>query len=128
MAALDVALMCRKCEGMTDWYLIERAEHDGREWLEPFKDGYGGSLQCSSRIGNADIEGSLADMVALAMAIKLTPAFGVDAATAVSFKRCAVKATADGVLLWSPRNSDEPTLVTKERALALADQILAITP
>lgn len=34
----DVKLTLRKSEN-TDWYCIERAEHDGRTWLKPIDGG-----------------------------------------------------------------------------------------
>ncbi len=32
---VEVPLTLRKSEGMEDWYLIERAEHDGRQEMRP---------------------------------------------------------------------------------------------
>ncbi len=52
-----------------DWYLIERAEHDGRVWLEPMGPG-AMALCCSSRISDADVEGSREEMLAIAQAIE----------------------------------------------------------
>lgn len=115
MEVLDVALTVQGEGG--DWYVIERAEHDGRVWLEPIGPN-ASALMCSSRIGNADIEGTYAEMVEIARAIK--------SGGCASFKRCRAETTPEGVLLCSPRNSLKATLVALPRALALADLILAL--
>jgi hypothetical protein len=114
----DVELACRKSDGMTDWYVIERKHHDGREWFE--RTGSNSfSLRTSARIGNADIEGSGAEMKAIARAIK-------DRREA-RFRRCAVRVRDDGnVEMSSPRNSHGPSLVPYARATVLADEILAL--
>lgn len=115
MATVDCALVARKNDDLGDWWVIERAEHDGRFWTE--RAGPNSSeLHCSSRIGNADIEGTAAEMRALAEAIV--------AGGHASFKRCSAATTEEGVLLSSPRNSIEPTLVPAARASELAEQIL----
>jgi hypothetical protein len=88
-------LTIRKSDALDDWYVIERAEHDGRSWLEPTQ--YGVAFQCSARISDADVEGYASEMLAIADAI--------EAGTVARFKRCAVDATSDVVRFWSPRNS-----------------------
>lgn len=104
-----------KSENLEDWFLIERAEHDGREWLEPTDYGY--SLRASSRLGGADIEGTAEEMLALAAAI--------EDGKSESFKRCAARRSAYGYLMSSPRNSIEPTLITFYEAKELAADIRA---
>ena len=84
-------------------------------WLEPL-DGGGMALMCSSRIGNADIEGSADEMRELAKAILADGSYAA--------KRCGVEHQPDGFQLWSPRNSTTYTLVTHQRARDLAQQIL----
>lgn len=102
-----------KSDNMDDWYLIERAEHDGRHWMEPTQ--YGMALRCSSRLGNADIEGTSAEMLVIAQSIEL--------GQSASFKRCAAEHTPDGYAMSSPRNSMEPTLITHAEAKELAADI-----
>ncbi len=102
-------------KSLTDWWLIERAEHDGREWIE--ETAWGGSYRRSARLGSADIEGTSAEMLALAEAI--------EKGESAYFKRCAAERMAHGYLLSSPRNSDAPTLVSFEHARALAADIRA---
>jgi hypothetical protein len=114
-APLDVALVARKSDDDCDWWVIERAEHDGRMWLERTGP-RSSSLMCSSRIGNADIEGTGEEMRALAEAIL--------AGGRASFRRCCAVTTPDGVLMHSPRNSIDHTLVTRAAAEGLAAQIL----
>lgn len=112
----------RKVEGalklvkgsLPDWWLIERAEHDGREWGEPTK--YGVAFRRSARITNADIEGSAEEMLDIAAAIKSRGRSWA--------KRCAVSVLGDVVHLWSPRNSMETAKVSLSVADALAAEIL----
>lgn len=104
-----------KSDNMGDWWTIDRAEHDGRHWMERTE--YGMALMCSSRLGNADIEGTAAEMLAIAAAI--------ERGESESFRRCAAKHTADGYLMSSPRNSLEPTLITHDEAKELAADIRA---
>ena len=110
----DIRCIAVKSDVMDDWWVIERAEHDGRGWLEPTE--YGGmSFQCSSRISDADIEGYGVEMLAIADAI--------EKGERASFKRCAVAPVEGGFKLWSPRNSQRPGVITKERAIDLAADI-----
>jgi len=111
-------LALRKSDALDDWYVIERADHDGREWMEPFKAGgvAGAALHCSSRIEpSTDVEGTAAEMRAIAVAIR--------AGANVSFRRCAVAMAGPAVDLWSPRNSRTPGTVSYTDALDLADAI-----
>ena len=97
-----------------DWYVIERAEHDGRVWLEPTDSG-GAALRSSSRFSDADVEGTAAEMLAIAHAI--------DAGTSARFKRCAVMVHGSHVELWSPRNSTARGVVSLEDGTELAREI-----
>lgn len=107
-------LICRKSEWMDDWYVIERAEHDGKEWLEQTgKNGF--SFQTSSRFSDADVEGNAKEMLAIAKAIREKGR--------ISFKRCSVKADAEPVLFCSPRNSQEDGECRYQEAVQLAEQI-----
>ena len=128
---VDEELVAVPSEGLDDWFVIERAAHDGSSW---FVDVNGIKIppaalhmhsvlgfQCSSRICDADVEGSRAEMQALANAILK--------GTSVSFKRAAVAyGGANGAFyFWSPRNSRTVARVPKERAVHLANQILVVT-
>lgn len=91
----DVKLTLKKSDSLDDWYCIERAEHDGREWIAD------GSFQCSSRISDADVEGTEEEMRAIAQ--------GIRDRTMASFRRCAVDfgegPLGQGAMFYSPRNS-----------------------
>lgn len=110
-------LMIVKSDVMDDWYLIERAEHDGREWFEEVGPNTS-ALRCSSRFSDADVEGQACEMLAIATAIEMRDK--------VSFKRCAVDARAEPVTFWSPRNSEKPGDVSYEEASTLATKIRAL--
>lgn len=101
-----------------DWYLIERAEHDGRRWLEPTD--FGLRLMLSARISDADVEGTSAEMRALGKAI--------EARGRASFKRCAVRVEGDRVFFRSPRNSQTEGECSLAEADALAAEIRAAFP
>jgi hypothetical protein len=109
------ALTLRHCEDFGDWYIIERAKHDGRVWLEPTE--YGASLRSSARISDADVEGTAADMLAIADAIEARGEY--------SAKRCSVDAVGADVLFCSPRNSTVDARVPRVVAAALAQEIRA---
>ncbi len=95
-----------------DWFLIERAEHDGREWFEPQE--YGHSFMTSARISNADVEGTFSEMLAIADAIERRTEFCA--------KRCAVAVVCgEWADFWSPRNS----LRSGRVPLAVADALAA---
>jgi hypothetical protein len=96
-----------------DWWVIERAEHEGRKWWE--RVGAGASLRCSSRFSDADVEGTSAEMLAIAEAIETR--------SGASFKRCAVATVKDAASFWSPRNSQEPGGVSLDEADELAKEI-----
>ncbi len=94
---VDVALaLIHNGDSAWDWYCIERAVHDGREWLE--HDGPNSSeFMRSARISDADVEGPLAEMLGIADAIEKRTSFHA--------RRCAVVTGEDWVEFWSPRNS-----------------------
>lgn len=108
-------LTIRNCDDLGDWYVIERAEHDGRSWIGT-RDlpGYGPiqSLHCSSRFSDADVEGTAAEMLAIADAIERR--------AYVSFRRCAVYADREPVRFRSPRNSIDDGECTYAEAAELA--------
>lgn len=106
-------LTLTKSDSLDDWYLIERAEHDGRTWLEQHEE-YS-SLQCSARISDADVEGYGCEMLAIAAAIRRR--------TSTSSKRCAVRVAGDRAFFWSPRNSRDPGETSLVEADALAELI-----
>lgn len=107
-------LKIRKSESLGDWYVIERAEHDGRMWLEPIGRG-GMSLRSSARFSDADVEGRAEEMLAIAKAIEE----GRDE----SFRRCAVRIEGHRAFFWSPRNSETDGEVSLDEAKELAAQI-----
>lgn len=110
-----------KSDGMDDWYIIERAEHDGRAWFEPNE--HGASLCMSSRFSDADVEGTAGEMLAVAAAIRAKGHF-YDA------RRCSVNATSEPVRFESPRNSMRDGECSYEEALELAgiiENMLAVT-
>jgi hypothetical protein len=115
--AENIQLTIRKSSCMDDWYLIERKYHDGKEWFNKIPGG--SELCCSSRIGNADIEGTGEEMLSIAKAI--------DEMKNIGFRRCAVEFTKDGVLFASPRNTiDTGPSVTLDNAKALSLEIKSL--
>ena len=112
-------LTVRSCEWMGDWYVIERAEHDGRTWMEPTPSG--ASLQCSARFSDADVEGPAAEMHLIADAIERR--------SSAYRKRCAVEVVGEEVRFFSPRNTvGEHGIVTLAEADALAALIRQQVP
>lgn len=106
-----------KSDWLGDWFTIERAEHENKRWFEDVPGMTNArAFQHSGRISDADVEGTLAEMVALAEAIETKGSKG--------FKRCAVDARQEPVKFWSPRNTMERMgEVSYEDALDLARQI-----
>ena len=112
-ATLDVKLTVRESDG-GNWWVVERAEHDGRIWFE----GSGPNtlaLITSARINSADVEGTAAEMLALSDAIERHDDYVA--------RRCACHWSDEGVDLWSPRNSYIATLVRHDRAAGLVETI-----
>lgn len=108
-------LTVRKSDRLDDWWVIERAEHDGRKWMERTE--YGMALRCSSRFSDADVEGTAAEMLAIADAIK--------SRGGAAFGRCSVEVDGDVARFNSPRNSMEDGECTLAEADELAAEILA---
>lgn len=113
MSALDAKLAVRRSDALEDWWVIERAEHDGRAWEEVH--GCVHYMHYSSDINSASVEGTADEMLAIADAIERHDDYET--------KRCACHWSEDGVDLWSPHNSHIATLVTHARALELAAEI-----
>lgn len=111
---MTTRLKILKSDQLDDWYLIERAEHDGREWMEPTE--HGARFYCSSRFSDADIEGTAGEMLGIAHAIEGRSHF--------TAKRCAVAVRcASRVEFWSPRNSTECGTTSRKMADLLAKEI-----
>jgi len=106
-------LTIRKCDDIGDWYVIERAEHDGRKWTERTSPS-SSALRCSARFSDADVEGTGDEMRAIATAIR--------ARRGERFKRCAIRIDGDRAFFCSPRNSREDG----ECTLAEADELAAL--
>lgn len=111
---VEGALTLHKSEHMEDWYIIERAVHDHKQWME--KTEYGHALRCSSRISDGDVEGPAYEMNAIARAIMNKGYF--------SAKRCAVNVDkrTNTAEFWSPRNSRKRASVP----LAVAEELAAL--
>jgi len=108
-------IVMKKSEWLDDWYLIVKAEHDGRVWLE--KTGPNSSrFMMSERISDACVEGDSEEMCWIANSII--------ARKGCNFCRCAVRFESDGVHFWSPRNSSFDGIVSIEEADELANQII----
>jgi hypothetical protein len=112
---VDGALTMVDSGVLDDWYLIERAAHDGRAWMEMDADGSGGRFMTSGRITNADVEGHGCEMFEIARAIEKRGRY--------SAKRCAVMVEGDRATFWSPRNSITYASVPLAVADALAREI-----
>ena len=107
-------LVLQRVDSMTLWYTIDRAVHANVTGFRPIEGG-GMELFCSSRISDADIEGTLEEMLDLAKMIQKRGLYGA--------RRCAVECKGDRAELWSPRNSDVRGSVPLNIADDLADQI-----
>lgn len=108
-------IVMRKSEWLDDWYLIVKAEHDGRVWEEGVAPSVLKFMK-SERISDACVEGSEEEMLWIA-----TP---IIARKEYEFCRCAVRFEPDGVHFWSPRNSRVDGVVSIEEADELANQII----
>jgi hypothetical protein len=111
---IDGPLALVKSAWLDDWYVIERAAHDGRERMRPAEGG--AHFMRSARITNADVEGTADEMREVAVAIEARGMY--------SAKRVGVSVKGDRALLWSPRNSIGFASVPLSRADALAAEIL----
>lgn len=111
-------LKITKSDALDDWYVVERADVEAKQWSEPTA--YGSRLMVSTRLSDADCEGTAAHMLALADAIAARERW--------SAKRCGVFWASDGAKFYSPRNSDTATCVMVLFADAddLAGQIRAL--
>ena len=105
----------RKSDCRPDWYLIVRAEHDGRIWIDKIGDVLY-NMKSERLSPEACIEGNSEEMIDIANAIK--------SRQGIRHKRVGVRFEEDGVHLYSPRNSEHDGIVTVEEANELADQIL----
>ncbi len=101
---------------MDDWYTIEWAEHEGEHGLGQVAPGVVG-LTYTGRVSDACVEGSAAEMRALAAAIERRGH--------ASFKRCGVRVEGDQVFVWSPRNSTREGVISLAAADDLVTQIRA---
>ena len=109
-------IVLKKSDGLDDWYTIERAHHENRHWLEPTgQDSV--QLMYSGRISDACVEGTAAEMIEIAKAIK--------SRGAASFKRCAVRVDGEHAYFCSPRNSERDAGISLVDADEFADQALA---
>lgn len=106
----------QKSDWLKDWYTIERAQHENRQWLAPLG-GNGFQFMDSGRISDACVEGTAEEMRAIAEAIK--------ARGSASFKRCAVHVKGEIAYFCSPRNSTRDAEVPLADAEEFADQVLA---
>lgn len=111
-----------KSDSLDDWYLIERAVHENKEWYDEGEShGYKfSSYQHSGRISDACVEGSLEEMKAIAEAIRNRTKF--------SAKRCAVYIENNRAFFYSPRNSQKHASVPLEFADKLAEEIEGTQP
>jgi hypothetical protein len=102
------------------YYTIVWEEHDNLEKMIPTE--YGQALFLSERIvsdGLSCVEGLIHEIDEIAQAI-LTSSIA-------DFKRCAVDATGNSVLFWSPRNSNGSYgEVSREVALEFADHVFGV--
>ena len=108
-------IVMRKSEWRDDWYLIVKAEHDGRVWKERVEPNVL-KLMKSERISDTCVEGNKEDMLQIADAINWR--------SHAYCERCAVAFRSDGVHFWSPRNSRVDGVVSIEEADELAGQII----
>lgn len=100
-----------------DWWVIQKAEHDNKSWLEEREDQLGSYefVMYSHRFSDADVEGPSCEMLEIAQAIECTDS--------AHFRRCAVSVVCDRVFFWSPRNSQSSGECTLAEAEELAKEI-----
>lgn len=105
---------------LDDWFIIEREFHESYP-KSIFPHPRWDVFRSSARIGDADVEGTSAEMRAIARAIE-------DGGSEF-FGRCAVCVHGDSVTFWSPRNtSDVGPKITRAEAEALAVEIYSMCP
>jgi len=109
-------IVLQKSDWLEDWYTVERAEHEGRIWMEPTGPN-SMQLMDTARISDACVEGTAEEMRELAKAIK--------ARGSASFNRCAVRVAGERAYFCSPRNSTRDAEVPLAAADEFADQALA---
>lgn len=110
----DGKLTIYKSAYLDDWWILTREEHSGETEWEPTK--YGARLKMSSRLDPyTDVEGNSAEWLAIAEALENSKD--------TSFTRCGVAFKPEGVLVESPRNSQDAALITVEAGKYLAAQI-----
>ncbi len=113
MKPLEIKLTISK-GSFDDWWVLERIEHDDRTWNEPTN--YGSQYCMSRRLEKTtDVEGTKEEWIAIRKAILNKS--GID------FTRCSVEHTKKGFLVESPRNSQEPILISDSSAIYLANEI-----
>ena len=105
-----------KADCIDNWYVIYRVDVAPRIWFEKTGDNVL-SLMDSTRISDADVEGTRIEMLALADAIVEKKR--------IEFHRCAIDATQEPIKLWSPRNSRKDGKCSHQDALDLANKIKA---
>lgn len=110
-------IVLNKSNSLDDWYVVERAEHEGRTWLEPTGPN-SMKLMNSARISDACVEGTAEEMRQIAKAIK--------ARGSASFNRCAVHIDGERAYFRSPRNSTVDAEIPLADADEFADQALAM--
>lgn len=98
-----------------DWFVIERAEHEHKTWVEPIGPN-AAALRDSSRFSDADVEGTKAEMLLIADAIQNRKQYGA--------RRCAVRVVGNVVFFSSPRNSQVEGQCSLQEADDLAAEIL----
>lgn len=119
-AVMERALTLRASEGGGDWFVIEWAEHEHRYGLKMLSPGCM-AMTWTGRVADADVEGTAAEMAAIATAI--------ERGESANFYRCEAQAQLDGsYLLSSPRNSQEPARISAAQARHLAAEIRKALP
>lgn len=98
-----------------NWCVIERAEHNGASGIARTEHGF--AFVTAARFSDADVEGTRAEMLAIATAIEHRTAFHAE--------RCAVHFEGDEVCFHSPRNSTRDGRVSIADADELAAEIRA---
>lgn len=112
---MDRQLTLIQSDSGIDWYTIEWAQHEHKHWAEPLSNN-AFALCWSGRPSDADIEGTAAEMAAIADALRDKRSVG--------FYRCAATHLVGGrFALFSPRNSKKEAIISAEQAEHLAAEI-----